>query len=168
MGLSIGAWMSCLYALHYPGRLGKAVLLSSPGVFRLSPTFIWHILLSAISPGLHKRFVAWLSQDSVCKDAATRSFVEQQMRDGYLALRILLPKKVVYPRVFKDEELRSLQVPMLALFGENEKICSARRALQRLNRVSPQMKAEIIPGAGHDLASQAELVSRKAVEFLKS
>jgi hypothetical protein len=52
--------------------------------------------------------------------------------------------------------------------GENEKICSARRAVARLHRVSPRMKTEIIPGAGHDLVSQAELVSRKAVEFLES
>jgi hypothetical protein len=54
------------------------------------------------------------------------------------------------------------------LVGENEKIYSAQKAVQRLNTVAPQIKAEIIPKAGHDLTFvQAEMVTRKVLEFLK-
>ena len=49
----------------------------------------------------------------------------------------------------------------------NEKIYSAKAAVRRLNRVAPQVKTEIIPGAGHDLTIvQADLVARKVVAFL--
>ena len=45
---------------------------------------------------------------------------------------------------------------------------SAEKAVRRLNTFAPQIKTEIIPGAGHDLTLvQAELVNRKVLEFLQ-
>jgi pimeloyl-ACP methyl ester carboxylesterase len=39
--------------------------------------------------------------------------------------------------------------------------------VRRLKRVAPQVKAEIIPGCGHDLTMvQADLVARKVLAFL--
>lgn len=67
-----------------------------------------------------------------------------------------------------DKELQSLKLPALYLVGENEKIYSAQKAIQRLNRVAPHIEAELIPNAGHDLSVvQAELVNSKVLEFLK-
>ena len=58
-------------------------------------------------------------------------------------------------------------MPCLFLVGENEKIYSAESAVARLKRVAPQVKAEIITGAGHDLTMvQADLVARKVLAFL--
>jgi len=60
-------------------------------------------------------------------------------------------------------------VPTLFLVGENEKIYSAKKAVQRLNEVAPQIETEVIPNAGHDLTIvQAEMVNRKVLEFLKT
>ncbi len=59
-------------------------------------------------------------------------------------------------------------MPALYLVGENEKIYSAQEAVQRLNKVAPHIKTEVIPNAGHDLTIvQAEMVNRKVLEFLK-
>ena len=53
------------------------------------------------------------------------------------------------------------------LVGENEKIYSGPAAVRRLKRVAPQVQAEIIPGAGHDLMMvHPELVTRKVLQFL--
>ena len=50
---------------------------------------------------------------------------------------------------------------------QNEKIYSAHQAIQRLNRVVPQIQTELIPDAGHDLTIvQAEIVNRIILEFL--
>ena len=49
----------------------------------------------------------------------------------------------------------------------DEKIYSAGAAVGRLKRVAPQVKAEIISGAGHDLTMvRADLVIRKVLAFL--
>ena len=70
--------------------------------------------------------------------------------------------------VLEDEDLRSIKVPTLFLVGENERLYSAQEAVQRLNRVAPHIKTEIIPNAGHDLTVvQAEMVNRKVLDFLK-
>jgi len=66
-----------------------------------------------------------------------------------------------------DKAWQGFGVPCLFLVGENEKIYSAEAAVGRLKRVAPQVKAEIIPGAGHDLTiAQADLVASKVLAFL--
>lgn len=71
------------------------------------------------------------------------------------------------PPVLTDEEWMGLQPPTLFLAGENEVIYSAGKAVRRLNRVAPQVSAEIIAGAGHDLTfSQAALVNQTILRFL--
>lgn len=63
--------------------------------------------------------------------------------------------------------MSTLHVPSLYLVGENEKVYSARKALERLNRVAPQIKTGLIPQAGHDLwIVQAELVTSTILDFL--
>ncbi len=53
------------------------------------------------------------------------------------------------------------------LVGENQKIDSAEATVRRLRRVAPQVRAEIIPNAGHDLTMvQADLVVSKVLGFL--
>lgn len=62
---------------------------------------------------------------------------------------------------------KAWQVPCLFLVGEHEKIYSPRAALRRLSRVAPLVKAEIVPGTGHDLTLvQPDLVARKVLDFL--
>jgi pimeloyl-ACP methyl ester carboxylesterase len=74
---------------------------------------------------------------------------------------------MIPPSVLTDEEWQSITVPMLFLVGENEKIYSPERAIERLVRVAPQVQAEVIPGAGHDLSLvRARLVNQKVLEFL--
>jgi len=58
---------------------------------------------------------------------------------------------------------------MFYMVGENEKMYSAQEAVERLNKIAPQIKTEIILNSGHDLAfSQAEIVNSKILEFLQS
>ena len=55
----------------------------------------------------------------------------------------------------------------LFLVGEHEKIYSPRAAVRRLERVAPGVRAEIVPGAGHDLTFvQPGLVAARVLEFL--
>ena len=60
-----------------------------------------------------------------------------------------------------------LLTPALFLVGANEKIYSPQEAVERLGRVAPQIQAEIIHDAGHDLTFvQAELVNQRVLAFL--
>lgn len=170
MGLSYGGWMTSLYALRFPDRLNKIVLLAPAAtVLPLRSEWVMHAILCAVPHRYFtKRFIYWLVEDFVNKDDASRKMVDEWVDDSYLALRSFKAKPMVNPTVLTDVELQSIKVPVLFLVGENEKIYSAEEAVQRLNAVAPQIETVIIPDAGHDLAfAQAEMVNRKVLEFLK-
>ena len=170
MGLSYGGWLTSLYALRFPNRLNKIVLLA-PAFTVLPVRLVW--IMRAILSFLPHRsfarnFMCWLAEDLIHKDEAGRIIAEEMADDTFMAVRCFKPRRLVNPTVLNDKELQGITVPVLYLVGENEKLYSAQKAIQRLNRVAPLIKAEIIPNAGHDLTMvQAEMVNRKVLEFLK-
>jgi pimeloyl-ACP methyl ester carboxylesterase len=99
--------------------------------------------------------------------ALARALVEEAIADVQLAERLFDLPRPVWPTVIDDKAWQGFSVPCLFLVGENEKIYSAEAAVRRLKRVAPHVKAEIVPGAGHDLTMvQADLVARKVLAFL--
>ena len=173
MGMSYGGWLAGQYALRFPGRLRKVVLLAPGGtVLRLSPAFFIRVLLVCIPlPGRSgrplQRTLRWLFRDTIRSGDAGRALVEQDVAQLLTMGRFFVLPKLIWPTVLDDKAWQRFSVPGLFLVGENEKIYSPKAAVRRLNRVAPQIRTEIIPGAGHDLTLvQADLVAKKVLEFL--
>jgi pimeloyl-ACP methyl ester carboxylesterase len=170
MGLSYGGWLTSQYALRFPNRLDKIVLLAPAStILPLRSELLIRAVLCLLP---HRYFVKsmmyWILEDSVKKDEASRALVEEAVDGMFLGLRCFKPKRLPNPTVLEDEELQSIKVPTLYLVGENEKIYSAQQAIQRLNDVAPHIRAEVILNAGHGLTiEQAEVVNGKVLEFLK-
>jgi pimeloyl-ACP methyl ester carboxylesterase len=166
LGLSHGGWLAARYALRFPQRLGKLVLLAPGGVLRPHLEFyIRGLLLLTGNRYLSRACVYWLLSDLARVNPAR---AETSLDRAMLTFRCLQARRVIVPTVFKDREWQSLSMPVLFLVGENEKIYSAGKAWKRLHAVAPQIRAEIIPGAGHDLTiAQPEMVNRKVLEFLR-
>ena len=172
VGMSFGGWQTSQYALHFPNRLVKVVLLAPVGTMLPPPLecLIRGFLCLALVP--HRRllrsFLYWLFEDGIHKDETIQRLVEEFVDDMLMGWRCFKPRARVDITVLEDKELQSLKVPILFLVGEHEKIYSAQKAVQRLTTVAPQIKTEIIPQAGHDLTFvQADMVNRKMLEFLK-
>jgi pimeloyl-ACP methyl ester carboxylesterase len=172
MGISFGGWLAGQYALRFPGRVQSVVLLAPAGtVLRTSFTFVVQILLLSVPVtgfgGGLRRILGWLFRDAIQSGGAARAEVEQVIEDLQMADRLFNLPRPPWPNVIDDKGWQTFRVPCLFLVGEHEKIYSAKAAVRRLNRVAPQVKAEIIPGAGHDLTIvQADLVVRKVLGFL--
>jgi pimeloyl-ACP methyl ester carboxylesterase len=106
----------------------------------------------------------WIFADQVRKSPEWLDPMLDQVRIGMRSVRRRLP----IPPVWKDAEWGALSVPALFLVGEHETVYDAGTAVHRLKHVAPQVTAEIIPGAGHDLTlAQADLVNRRILEFVK-
>jgi pimeloyl-ACP methyl ester carboxylesterase len=169
MGLSFGGWQSAQYALRFPDRLNKVVLLAPAGtVLPLRLEWIARAALTALPHRIFARsFLLWLLEDFAHKDETSRELLDQWIDDGYLAGRSFKPIRPANPTVLTDAEWRSLLVPVLYLVGENEKIYDAQEAVQRLNKVAPQVETDVIPDAGHDLTVvQVDLVNETVLAFL--
>ena len=170
VGLSYGGWMASHYALRFPDRLDKIVLLAPGGtVLPIRLEWIMRAVLCLVPHRYFiKSFICWLMDDFAQKDEASRIFLDEEVDAAFVRMRCFKPIRLINPTVLKDEELQSIKVLALYLAGENEKIYSAQKAIQRLHQVAPQIRAEIIPNAGHDLTIvQAEMVNTKVLEFLK-
>ncbi len=167
MGVSFGGWLVGEYARHAPERVSAVVMLA-PGatVLRMSAQFIVRLTVAALSSGWGLRSLArWMFADQIRKDPAWLDPWLEMMR---VCMRSLVPRTLPLPPVWKDAEWGALSVPALFLVGEHETIYDSRKAVRRLKRVAPQVAAEIIPGAGHDLAiAQAEMIDRRILEFVK-
>jgi pimeloyl-ACP methyl ester carboxylesterase len=169
VGLSYGGWITTQYALKFPNRLGKIVLLAPVGtVAQLSPGWIARAVSVAIPIKYFSRnFVYWLSEDTLNSGEKGRAMIDEHVDEAFVAVRSFKRKKIVNPSVLSDAELQSIEVPALFIVGENEKIYSPHEVLDRLHRVAPQIQTKLIGNAGHDLTmAQAEKVNNLIIEFV--
>jgi pimeloyl-ACP methyl ester carboxylesterase len=171
VGLSYGGWITSQYALNYPERLEKIVLLAPAGtVLNISSDWLGQATLCFLPHRYFtKKFMFWMLEDFVNQNEENRKIVDEWSEEAYFAARSFKPKSLVPPHVLSNSELLHITVPVLFLVGEHEKIYSPEEAVDRLNLVAPKIQTEIIPNAGHDLTIvQADLVNEKILEFLES
>jgi len=169
VGLSYGGWITSQYALRFPDRLNKIVLLAPVGtVATLSPGWIARAVLIALPfKYFAKNFVYWLAQDTVNSGEKGVALVDEHVDEAYTAVRSFTARRMANPTVLTDEELRSIHVPTLFIVGENEKIYPPREVIERLNRVNPEVQTKLIAHAGHDLImAQPQEVDNFILEFL--
>lgn len=169
MGMSYGAWITAHMALLRPERLRRTVWLAPAGVVaRLSIRWVVLALLTAVSRWIHRRFTWWMFADAV-KTPEGRRVAEELIADTQVMIRCYAPRPIVTPTRMSDAELKAIRVPSLLLIGEHETVGSASRAMRRVRAVAPQIEAELVPGAGHDLPiAQRERVTRRVLEFLEA
>jgi pimeloyl-ACP methyl ester carboxylesterase len=173
MGISLGGAIAAQYALRFPERLRSAVLLA-PGatVLRFSlGLFVRFAARSLPIPSLGgdplRRLCYWFFADAVRGDDACQARLEKVIDDLKRVVRSFALRPPPWPPVIGDKEWQGFRVPCLFLVGANEKMYSAEAAVRRLHRVAPQVRAQIIPGVGHDLFMvHPDLVTRRVLEFL--
>ena len=167
VGISYGGWLTSLYALRFPDRLNRIVLLAPGATVLPARLGFWVRAILGLLPHRYfaESFTSWLLGG---KSETNQLVIEAIVNHLLLARRCFKRKRPVVATVLEDEDLRSIKVPTLFLIGENQRIYSAQKAVQRLNRVVPHVRTEIIPDAGHGLTFvQAEMVNRRILEFLK-
>lgn len=104
VGASYGSFLALNYAIAEPERVAK-LLVTSPaaGITALRKSFYARVLMSMVIPG---RSVAERLLDGIFADRFPRDRpVVQQLLVGSRGLK---PRIKVYPRVFKDSELRRI------------------------------------------------------------
>lgn len=167
MGLSMGGWITSQYLLNFPDKLNKVILLE-PASTVLPVRLMFYIrAFMGLIPFyyFYKNMYCWSFEDYAKKNERGMEDLINTTYIGLKSFKLKMPPKFT---VLSDKEWRNIKVPTLFLIGENEKQYSAEKAMQRLIDVAPQIKAEIIPNAGHDmLLVQTELLNKKILEFLK-
>ncbi|MFN7998687.1 MAG: alpha/beta hydrolase [Bryobacteraceae bacterium] len=167
VGMSYGGALAAQYAVRFPARLNKTVLLA-PGntVLHARAEFAVRLTASVAFRRYLRPLMLWMFPDMVRQDP---KWFEAKLELLFTNVRNVRRRWIPIPPVLTDEQWRDLGVPTLFLVGEHEVMYPAGKAVERLQSVAPGVIAEIVPGAGHDLTFvQAAMVNRRIAEFLKA
>ena len=165
MGLPYGGFLATKFALVYPERVNRVVLLA-PGIPNFGPpTLKWAIygmpMLLLPSRLTVKRFINGASTKGYSKEDP----VFEQMIIGMTNMR-----HVSFMRpVFTDEELRRIPAPILLRIGDRKIMYEPQKTLDCATRLIPNIQVELIPNTNHMLNSdQPESVNAYVLKFLLS
>lgn len=170
VGLSFGGWLAINFALHAPPRVDKLVLLAPGGtLLSINPIFLLQTVPIALWPNRYftDRFFKWASVHRHIDDPTYHTLFNAMIDQAAIGeryfkrlLRIIIPK-------MPDTQLRQLTVPTLLLIGQQEVLYNPIKAIDRARGLIPNLQAELLPVASHDLAfAQSHVINRRLLEFL--
>jgi pimeloyl-ACP methyl ester carboxylesterase len=161
---SFGGFVGTNFALHEPRRVLKLGLLAPFATFvRGGAGFLLGFLPFLITT----RSTARLFERALCHkpDFGFKEHSEilyERFRSAKMVIK-------VPPRVFKDEELRQLSMPVLLLIGKQEFLYNPNKAADRAQRILPNADVELLSECNHAIVSdQTDLVSARLQAFLKN
>lgn len=175
MGCSRGGWLVGEYLLHAPGRLVKAVLHSPAGVVIVNywagmkgGPYFGRVLMSPSTASV-TALMLWLMPDFArTNPAGFDAYIEETVL-GLRSYDAGVVGRAFGPRQFSDAELAGIDVPVLYIAGEKEKMYSPAAAVARLRSVAPRFETAVIPGGGHDIASvETDAFNARVLEFLRT
>ena len=167
VGMSRGGWNAVAFALDYPKRVDKLVLLSPAQT--ITPIrnlrFLAASVLCSLFPA-DKRTMRMVRLVSWDWRKLSPLFLKQYglaLRHFRIANGIQVP-----PTLFSDQELHSLSVPILLMIGDHD-IVNNQASLQKARRLMPNITAELVTQAGHLVSmDQPEYVNNRIIEFLST
>ncbi len=150
VGSSLGGWLAVHVAIHHPQSLRSVTVLDPPATFaRLSAGFIAGGLISAIPATpewFRRRLLVWIT-------GATPSRSDgPEARLATAALRAFRARHPV-PTMPGMDQLRGVDVPVLALIGGRSRVHDPRAAATRAAAL-PTATVELWPDASHVLNSE--------------
>ena len=164
LGHSYGGWLTLNMALIYPERL-KAIVLLAPAASIYPMNFL-------VTLGLHLTAFKFLrpSARSTFKMLASKGVVFEETFIHHMEMVTkYCVSAIMFPTVYTDEELKQIELPALLLIGAGEKIYNPEKAIDRAQRLMPDLTAEIIPNVGHTLnMEQPETINARILGFLSS
>lgn len=162
-GASFGGWLGCRFALKYPQRVRRLVMLAAPHLLPVKAGFFLRAILATLVPTEPRvrAFFRYLSspQGEPIPEAAMADFVLRWQSQSKTPPRV---------PIISDEELSRLPAETLLLLGKDEALFDPEKAAERVRTAAPRVKVLLIEHAGHVLTvDQPEASLGKVLEFLR-
>ncbi|MFI1740583.1 alpha/beta fold hydrolase [Streptomyces sioyaensis] len=164
VGSSYGGWLALNQAHRRPDRLASVTLLDPGGLEKVGLRFfawIFASLFATFAPKtLRPRLAAWLEQPVLIVPE-----LRTMIRLGVRAYRIRRPA----PLPLSDDDLSTIHTPLYLALGKRSLLVHPYRQVERVPRLIPGARAEIISGTGHGpQIDHADEVNRRMLNFMDS
>jgi pimeloyl-ACP methyl ester carboxylesterase len=169
-GYSYGGWVTGIYATSHPERLSRVILIAPPFLIQpITNDFIWNMIIGILPCKYTMRRSLYSAWNDLAKSGKEgKEIVDDRVEYVYIAMKSFKFKTGVEPIMLTDADLNKLTMPVLFLIGEHEIVCNPQLAINRLNKVAPGIKTELISGTGHDLMfTHTDKVNNAMLDFLK-
>ncbi|MFV8166235.1 alpha/beta fold hydrolase [Mycobacterium sp. 134] len=163
LGVSMGGWTAANGAVHRPGRIASLTLLDPVFTFTGIPVKAILASVAMLAPGVPEnwrlRVMSWISggadMDSAAMEAA---LIDAGAKD--FTLRTPMPK------LFSDEQLRGLDVPLLALIAGRSVMLNPAHAVTRARELLARGEIELWPDASHAINGEyPDEIAQRAGQF---
>ncbi|CAM5232740.1 carboxylesterase [Streptomyces spiroverticillatus] len=163
VGSSYGGWLVINQVHRRPGRLASVTALDPGGLEKVGLRFFAWIFVSLFATfaprKLRPRLAAWLEQP-VISDDELRTWIQKGVR----AFRIRRPA----PLPLTDAELGSIRTPFYLIMGKRSLLVHPERQLERVPRLVPGARAEILAATGHGpQIDHPSLVNARMLSFME-
>ncbi|MEU8780294.1 alpha/beta fold hydrolase [Streptomyces sp. NPDC048637] len=164
VGSSYGGWLALNQALHRPGRLASVTLLDPGGLEKVGIRFfswVFVSLLASFAPkAIRPRLASWLEQPVLVVPE-----LRKMVQLGVRAYCIRRPA----PLPLTEAEMRRIRTPLYVLLGKRSLLVHPERQRERVPRLVPGARVEIIADTGHGpQIDHAEQVNSRMVSFMDS
>lgn len=153
IGSSAGGFFALHFAYHHPQYARGVVLLNPCGIvpFRF-PLNIMRQIPVAYTVAFLSRWVAsyWVAKKLAQKNVAPNT----QPNPEHIHLAYLILKHYIRhhpPGALKSRQLRRIITPTLLVVSQHEPFLPPRHMVRRAKRLMPDIQAQIVDGAGHDI-----------------
>ncbi|MER6122144.1 alpha/beta fold hydrolase [Streptomyces sp. NPDC001795] len=164
IGSSYGGWLALNQAHRRPSRLASVTLLDPGGLEKVGLRFFVWIFVSLFATfaptALRPRLAAWLEQPVLIVPQ-----LRTMIRSGVRAYRIRRPA----PLPLSEDELSVIRTPLYLVLGKRSLLVHPRRQVERIPRLIPGARAEIVSNTGHGpQIDHADEVNRRMLNFMDS
>jgi pimeloyl-ACP methyl ester carboxylesterase len=146
LGVSIGGWTAVNCAVHRAGRVASLTLLDPVQTFSRLPMAPLLASVVMLAPGMPARWrdgvMSWISGGADIDDAGP---VATLIAAGSTDFAVRTPM----PKLFTDDQLRALEVPVLALIAGRSVMLDPPRAAARARSLLSHGQVEVWPVASH-------------------
>jgi len=150
MGASLGAWLAAKFAVRYPEKVDKLVLISPAGIGSQNKSFLFIALFHMLfgEKGIKKLFR--IINGNV------------DMPEVIFRFQILIGKnfntRKEHIPIFSDEQLRCLTMPVFLYVGAKDVMIKSMETVERLKKLVPHTKVNILPEGGHSLINLTDTI----------
>lgn len=150
IGASLGAWLGAKFAIRYPEKIDKLVLLCPAGIGTQNKKFIFKALFHMIfgEKGIRKLFKI-INGDV-------------DMPEIILKFQILIgrnfnTRKEPIP-IFSDDEIRRLAMPVFLFVGAKDIMLNSMETVERMKKLVPNARINILPEGGHSIINLTDTI----------
>lgn len=141
IGNSLGSWASLQFAVRFPARIDKLVLIAPGGIVPTKLSFVLRTILYLMSGEKGRRAMSRMifGNDGVPEEVL---YVTKMIGENFNPLSGALPH-------LTNAQMGMLTMPVLYIAGENDATADVKKAVVRMQALMPHVEVRVIQDNGH-------------------